>query len=389
MPRVKVGNMTAAIRPAGNRFLDGGFSWAPRVIAIGVLVAAILLSLNWPFTQAAVTKALQDRFVAGRLRSAISARHYFPPGCVAEGVEFLHRRRKDLPPLITVQRLTIRTSYSELLRIHQTVNDIRVDGLHVLIPRKARKTEPSRYSRSPIALPEKMWTSAKSPPTMRYWSLCLKNQDKNILSSGSIILALDHVSENDPVTFHARFKNTQPPGEILSDGQFGPWNEDDPGSTRVSGSYVYQHVNLGVFEGVSRHSLLAREITPARLAISRRMARSMFPISRYPTAAIRCILLPSFTRRSTAPTEIPSLTRVESHFRKTTLVTQGDVKGHPGGHGKTASLTFSVDQGRVEDLLWMFSHSAASGRNWQRAVACESGIATRASFVLAAASIRW
>ena len=42
-------------------------------------------------------------------------------------------------------------------------------------------------------------------------------------------LTLDHVGESDPVTFHARFSNTEPPGEIRSDGRFGPWNEDDPG----------------------------------------------------------------------------------------------------------------------------------------------------------------
>ena len=38
-------------------------------------------------------------------------------------------------------------------------------------------------------------------------------------------LTLDHVGESDPVTFHAAFQNTEPPGEIRSDGRFGPWND--------------------------------------------------------------------------------------------------------------------------------------------------------------------
>ena len=52
------------------------------------------------------------------------------------------------------------------------------------------------------------------------------------------------------------------------------------------------------------------------------------------------------------------LTRVESHFGRTTVISQGDVKGHPGGHGKTVTLAISVSQGRIEDLLHLFTGSA-------------------------------
>jgi len=121
------------------------------VVTAGVAVVAILLAMNWPFTQTAVTKALEDRFARDvkiqKFRST-----YFPPGCVAEGIEFLHRKRKDLPPLITVQTLTIRASYSGLLRIHKLVNDVQVAGLHVLVPPKnpnaARQTFPLTNSTS-------------------------------------------------------------------------------------------------------------------------------------------------------------------------------------------------------------------------------------------------
>jgi ABC-type enterobactin transport system permease subunit len=35
---------------------------AAVIVVVGIGVGAILLAVNWPFTQAAVTKALQDRF---------------------------------------------------------------------------------------------------------------------------------------------------------------------------------------------------------------------------------------------------------------------------------------------------------------------------------------
>src|SRR5580658_7976394 len=121
------------------------------VVAVGVASAAILLTLNWPFTETAVTKALEDRFARDVTIRKFRVT-YFPPGCVAEGIEFLHRQRKDLPPLITIQALTIRASYSGLLRIHKLINDVQVAGLHVLVPPKnpdaSRQTFPLTNSTS-------------------------------------------------------------------------------------------------------------------------------------------------------------------------------------------------------------------------------------------------
>ena len=51
--------------------------------------------------------------------------------------------------------------------------------------------------------------------------------------------------------FRAALINTEPPGEIRSSGQFGPWNSEAPGITPVSGSYTFDNANLGVFEGIA------------------------------------------------------------------------------------------------------------------------------------------
>lgn len=359
-PCVKVGNMTIPNGPVANRILRRWILASVSVLAIGLALAVILLSLNWPFTQAAVTKALQDRS-AREVKIRNFRNTYFPPGCVAQGVEFLHRKRKDLPPLITVQKLTIRTSYTALLRIHQTVNDIHIDGLHVLIPPKSQEGTKQVFP----------FTNSVSGKNVDIGEIATDNavlefMPKEPGQEGFVLridhLVLDHVSGSNPLIFHARFKNTQPPGEIISDGQFGPWNEDDPGSTRVSGSYTYQHVNLGVFEGIA-----------GTLSSQGRFSGALDHI-----AAEGEVDIPDFeVIRSGHPVHLGSefqalidgtngdtnLTRVESHFRKTTVITQGAVKGHPNVHGKTVTLTLSVDQGRVEDVLWLFSQAPRPAEN--------------------------
>lgn len=358
--RMKVGDMTTATRPAGNPVIRRWILVGASLIAIGVFVAAILLTINWPFTQEAVTKALQDRFVRD-VKIRTFRKTYFPPGCVAQGVEFLHRKRKDLPPLITVQQLTIRASYSGLLRIHQTVNDIHVEGLHVLIPPKARagskqvfpltnSTSGKNVDIGEIATDNAVLEFMPKEPGQEHFVLRIDH------------LALDHVSESDPVTFHAVFKNTLPPGEIVSDGQFGPWNEDDPGSTRVAGSYVYQHVNLGVFEGIAG-TLFSRGQFSGPLGHIEAEGDVDVPDFEVSRSGHPVHLASKFHALIDGTNGDTNLTHVESHFRKTTVVTQGDITGHPGGHGKTARLTFNVDPGRVEDLLWMFSRSPRPAEN--------------------------
>ena len=84
---------------------------------------------------------------------------------------------------------------------------------------------------------------------------------KEALISEACIAALDEaadqwedlahsVADDRPMAFHATLRNPEPPGEIRTDGQFGPLERNDVGKTQVSGSYVFENANLGVFHGI-------------------------------------------------------------------------------------------------------------------------------------------
>jgi hypothetical protein len=346
--------MSLAIQSSSSGLLRRSVLVSLAVLALCVTLAT-LLALNWPFTQTAVTKALEDRFARDvKIRKFRST--YFPPGCVAEGIEFLHRKRKDLPPLITVQTLTIRTGYSGLLRIHKLVNDVQVAGLHVLVPPKnpdsARQTFPLTNSTSgktltigEITTDDAVLEFISEQPVEDRFTLRIDH------------LILDHVGESDPVTFHARFINTEPPGEIRSDGQFGPWNDDDPASTKLSGSYTYEHAKLGVFEGIAGTLSSQGKFSGTLGHID---AEGNFDVPDFKVSGgAHQIHLASNVHAVVDGTNGDTyLTRVESHFGGTTVISQGDVKSHPGEHGKTVMLTMSVSQGRIEDLLRLFTGSA-------------------------------
>jgi hypothetical protein len=323
---------------------------------LGLMLAVFVLAGNWPFTQMAVTKALQDRFarpvIIHRFRST-----YFPPGCVAEDVEFLHRRRKDLPPLIHVQTLTIRTGYSGLLRIHKLINDIQVVGLHVVVPPAASGDPAGTFP---------LTNSPSGGPTLEIGEIAVhgailefrSRQDGDepfILNIEN--LRLDHVGANDPVTFHAKLHNTEPPGEIQSDGRFGPWDDENPGATAVSGAYTYQNAALGVFNGISG-SLSSHGKFGGKLSEIDAEGDVEVPDFEISGTGHKNHLRSSFKAVVDGTNGNTHLTRVETRFGRTSVISQGDVKGVHGQHGKTVSLHINIEQGRVEDLLHLFAASA-------------------------------
>src|SRR4051794_25048996 len=73
------------------------------VLVLGVLaVGVVLLATNWPFTQDAITRALQEA-TARPVRIGNFHKSYFPPGCMAEDIQVLHNSDPNGPPLITIK----------------------------------------------------------------------------------------------------------------------------------------------------------------------------------------------------------------------------------------------------------------------------------------------
>ncbi len=322
------------------------------IVIVGI--AVIVLAWNWPFTEQAVTKALQDRF-ARTVQIRTFRKTYFPPGCVAEEVSFLHRKRKDLPPLITVQTLIIRGSYYGLLRIDKRVDEVKVKGLHVSIPPpRARGQAPSvmplttsttgaSITIGEIATDDALLEFMARQPGQKPFKLQIHR------------LILEKVGEDGVIPYHAALLNPKPPGEIRSDGKIGPWHEDDPGSTPVVGSYTYEHANLAVFEGISG-TLASKGQFSGTIGHIDANGETDVPNFRVAGGVHTVQLASKFHAVVDGTNGDTYLRSVEAHFERTTVTSRGSVSGHPGRHGKTTRLEIAVNEGRIEDLLFLFTN---------------------------------
>jgi hypothetical protein len=64
-------------------------------------------------------------------------------------------------------------------------------------------------------------------------------------------LRMHQVGTDQAMPFTATLTNAVPPGEIYTDGGFGPWNRDNPGRTPLSGNFTFDKADLSVFEGIA------------------------------------------------------------------------------------------------------------------------------------------
>ena len=71
---------------------------------------------------------------------------------------------------------------------------------------------------------------------------------------------MKNVGADDPWPFRASLTNPTPPGDIETDGTFGPWNTETPSQTPLAANYKFANADLGVFDGIRGNALVDREI---------------------------------------------------------------------------------------------------------------------------------
>jgi len=319
--------------------------------AVLIVCASVFLivAINWPFTRQDLIDTLQERS-ARTVEIRSFRRTYFPPGAVAEGIDFLHRKHKNKPPLIQVQKLIIKTSYWGLFLPPKKIDEVHVIGMRMTVPPRG----PDGQRRDVIPL-----TAGPSGENVTIGTITADGALLEFLPGQPgkapyrlIIdrLRLDRVGNNRPISFRATLFNTEPPGEIHSSGQFGPWNEDDPGRTPVSGSYTYENVNLGVFAGISG---TLSSIGKFNGVLDHIEAAGQTDVRgfRVETSSREVHLTAEFKAVINGTDGDTFLQPVIAHFLRTTVDAKGAVTGEEGKKGKTTALDLFVDDGRIDDLL--------------------------------------
>jgi hypothetical protein len=320
---------------------------AALLLSAAATAAVAVLHHYWPFTQAQVVTALQQTFDGTVTLDHFHATFFPFPGCVAENVVLQRASRgSQLPPLATVQRIRIKARYTDLLFRPGYVALIRLEGLHIQAPvrgsidvdaNQRRQQSSSRTRIGEVIADGTLLDVARGDgqPPLRF----------DIHSA-----TLSSLTPDAHLSYRVAFHNPLPPGEVHSSGTFGPWNFSDPSQTPLTGTYTFDHADLGVFPGIAGTLSSADDFQGVLQHIETHGTVDVpnFEIDRsgHPTP-----LHSAFQAVVNGTNGDVVLQKVISTLLRTGITTKGRIAGTPTRPGKTTSLDFSVKQGRIQDFL--------------------------------------
>jgi len=342
--------MQLVVVPSSSKNMRKPIVLAALAMVVILAAAVVFLAWHWPFTRETVLKDLEE---ASMSKVDIGAFHgtYFPrPGCVLEHVTFQHNLESGSPPLITIQRLRVESGFSGLFTKH--VRRIRAEGLRILIPPRGSGEHFQTLQRSTFVIDDLIADGG-------ILEVASRDPSKQPLQFAFHNFALSNVGSDGPASFQAKLSNPEPPGEITTTGKFGPWNPDDVGKVTVSGEYLFQQADLGVFRGIAGLLSSSGKFsgTINRIEVQGLTDMPSFTVT---SSSHRVQLKTQFHAVVNGENGDTLLQQVVATFWKTTVSSEGSVAGTPGQPGKTTSVELAAKDGRIQDLLLLFARSERS-----------------------------
>ena len=271
--------------------------------------------------------------------------------CEGDNLVLHFKGRQDLPPLIAVRRFTMRTSLRQILGGQRRIEYLRLEGLQINVPPREERAGGDVDRNVDQNLGRKF-------RAVRFDRILSENATLRILTEkpGKDPLEFDiqHLrlssSSDGVLDFVATLSNPKPPGEIVSQGSFGPWNPEAPSLTPVSGNYNFEKADLSVFSGIAG-TLSSKGSYQGVLEKIRVDGTTDTPDFRVTRAGHPVDLTTTFHATVDGTDGDTYLEPVEAHFGQTILLAQGSVEGMKGKKGKNITLDLSASRARIEDLL--------------------------------------
>ncbi len=322
------------------------------IIIVALVFVALLIGLGvlyreaWPFTQRAV---IEDLAEASDSKVTIRSyrQTYFPsPGCIIEGLEFRHGNRQF--KLITIDKLIVQGSYLGIL--HRHVPRITASGARVFIPPFGSdltfKSEHSTIEVDEILAHGSAVEFLSDDPRAQPFRFDVHEA------------RLNDVRWGNPILYHIKLHNPQPPGEIFVHGSFGAWADGHPQDTPLSGEYTFDHADLSVYGGIAGW-LASKGTFGGVLQHIDITGTTEVPDFVAKSGVHKVQLSTHFDAYVDAMHGDTFLKRVDARFGKTTIIAQGSVAGSKERKGKEALLSLTARRARIEDLLGLFVSNRA------------------------------
>jgi len=324
------------------------------IVGVSIIVLAALGSmatrvpLSSEVLRSRVTAALRDALDADVEIGAVTLRVFPRFEAQATDLVIRHRGRRDIAPLISIEALTVNADIIGLWRRH--VAHVTLDGLEIQIPPKEDVEDDDAQDVRPHVFDGRQVTVdvLEAPGTKLV--ILPKRKEKPPKTWELHTLRLESVGVNTTMPFKAMLTNAVPPGEIATEGSFGPWQRDDPGDTPLQGRFTFKDADLGFFKGIDGTLSSVGNYGGSLGRIDVRGTTDtpdfMVDVSGQPVP-----LKTTYHAIVDGTNGDTRLESVDASFLNTSLTARGGVFDVKGVKGRLVTLDVEIDRGRIEDIL--------------------------------------
>lgn len=318
------------------------------VVVIGLAVAAEYALHNVePIMRNRVVESLSNRF-----KSQVELGEFqvtFTQGVGVEGKNLSLRSSlyPDLPPQIAIDQFSFHTGLFDLFRTPMHIGLVRLKGLTINLPPKTQRA----------AMPKAGKGSGKIKIFIdriicddAVLLMMTDNPRKAPLEFDIHALTLKRVGAHQPMHFKAQLVNPKPIGDIATEGDFGPWNADEPHNTHVDGKYSFTNADLSTTHGITGMLSSTGNYSGAldTITVDGKTDTPDFSVD---VSGHKVALHTDFHAIVDGTNGNTYLQPVRAHFLNTDVTAHGEVVRGPAGKGHDITLDVVIDKGRIEDLL--------------------------------------
>ncbi len=313
------------------------------LVVAAVLIGVDLLFYFWPFRYRQVMPLLQTTFES-RVVVKRYYRTYFPhPGFVAEGVTFYRHGDMKIPPLASMDSMTVAGTWTNLMFHPHTLYEIRLQGLHVQIPPPGSRARGMDFDGSMLS---------PSQHEMVVETIVADNTVLDFLDRGHAplhlafaALQIHNVRAGSPLGFYAQVAIPKPQGTLVASGSLGPFQTSHFRATQVSGRFTLLRGNLSCVSGLEGHMDANGEYhgTLENLQVAGKATSADFRVA----SAHRTHLDAAYQVTVSGTNGDVQIRSAQVRTGESTIDASGSVTGSP----RVVAVQLSTNRGDLEHLL--------------------------------------
>src|SRR6185312_13855679 len=319
------------------------------LFAAAFITFAIYFHRAQPILKQRVVETLSTRYDSRVELATFSVSVWRGFAVTGTGLKLYPNHLDAQQPLFSVEKFTFRTQWYDLLRSPMHIHLVRITGLDIHLPPKQQrgnlpspKGQGSSHTKMQIIVDRLQIDHA-------LLVLGTNKPGKVPLSFQIGQIEMHALGAGHPMRFHAILINPKPIGNIDSRGFFGPFEEHDPGSTQVSGTYKFTHADLNPIKGIGGmlSSVGRYQGTLNNITVDGETDTPNFSLD---TANHPVPLHTKFHAIVDGTTGDTHLDPVDATLLNSHIIARGDVTSVPG-RGHNISLDVIVQPGHIQDML--------------------------------------